>query len=98
MIRLDLSDEPRWLDLGRGVLLDRAAGQLRVNGTAITGIDITACLSLGAALGYWRRACDNAFTWNLALLSAALWFLTGLRLVRIEGETIRRPGTTSIDL
>lgn len=47
---------------------------------------------------YWRRACDNAFTWNLALLSAALWFLTGLRLVRIEGETIRRPGITRIDL
>jgi uncharacterized protein len=46
---------------------------------------------------YWQRACDNAFTYNLAVLAASLWFLTGMRLVGIEGDPIRRDGITSID-
>ena len=46
---------------------------------------------------YWDRACDNAFTWNLALFSAALWFLTGMRLVRIEGDAIRRDEISAVD-
>ncbi|TAN68616.1 MAG: hypothetical protein EPN20_06400 [Magnetospirillum sp.] len=37
-------------------MLERAAGQLRVAGSAITGLDLAACLSLGAALGYDSRA------------------------------------------
>jgi hypothetical protein len=36
--------------------LERAAGQLRTNGPAITGLDFSACLTLGVALGYDSRA------------------------------------------
>ncbi|MBI4968164.1 MAG: radical SAM protein [Rhodospirillales bacterium] len=53
------------------------------------------CMFLEGSL--WRRACDNAFTYNLAVLAASLWFLTGMRLVGIEGDPIRRDGITSID-
>jgi hypothetical protein len=37
-------------------LLERAAGQLRTNGLAITGLDFSACLTLAVALGYDSRA------------------------------------------
>lgn len=45
----------------------------------------------------WEKTCDNAFTWNLALLAAALYRATGMDLAWIEGETIRRAGVTRID-
>lgn len=39
----------------------------------------------------WDQACDNSFTWNLSMLAVALYWLTRLVLVEIEGPT-RRPG------
>ena len=39
----------------------------------------------------WRQACDNSFTWNLAMLAASLYWLTRLVLVEIEGPVLRRP-------
>lgn len=50
---------------------------------------------------YWTAACDVSFTYNLAMLSAALHFLVGAALVRISatgGTFIRRPGTTATDV
>ena len=38
---------------------------------------------------YWRRACDNSFTYNLAMLTGALWMLTGKVAVAIEGPVRR---------
>jgi len=49
-----------------------------------------ACLFLEDKL--WRQACDNSFTHNLAVLAAALYWLTRLVLVEIEGPMLRRPG------
>jgi len=48
-----------------------------------------ACLFLEDDL--WRQACDNSFTWNLALLAVALYWLTRLVLVEMEGPVLRRP-------
>jgi uncharacterized protein len=48
-----------------------------------------ACLFLEGDL--WRQACDNSFTWNLALLAISLYWLTRLVLVEIEGPVLRRP-------
>ena len=48
-----------------------------------------ACLFLEDDL--WRQACDNSFTWNLALLATALYWLTRQVLVEIEGPVLRRP-------
>lgn len=42
--------------------------------------------------GLWRQACDNSFTYNLAILAASLYFLTGMVLVEIEGPVLRRVG------
>jgi uncharacterized protein len=47
-----------------------------------------ACLFLEDCL--WRQACDNSFTHNLAVLAAALYWLTRLVLVEIEGPMLRR--------
>ena len=49
-----------------------------------------ACLFLEDRL--WRQACDNSFTHNLAVLAAALYWLTRLVLVEIEGPVMRRDG------
>jgi radical SAM additional 4Fe4S-binding domain len=46
------------------------------------------CLRLEGNL--WRKACDNSFTYNLALLAAGLWLLTGGVLTEIEGKVLRR--------
>jgi uncharacterized protein len=48
------------------------------------------CLFLEDRL--WRQACDNSFTHNLAVLAAALYWLTRLVLVEIEGPVIRHDG------
>ncbi|MGJ4927456.1 radical SAM protein [Bradyrhizobium sp. HKCCYLRH3095] len=47
-----------------------------------------ACLFLEDRL--WRQACDNSFEHNLAVLAAALYWLTRLVLVEIEGPVLRR--------
>ena len=49
-----------------------------------------ACLFLEDRL--WRQACDNSFTHNLAVLAAALYWLSRLVLVEIEGPVMRRDG------
>jgi len=38
----------------------------------------------------WRQACDNSFTWNLAMLAVSLYWLTRLVLVEVEGPVLRR--------
>ena len=40
---------------------------------------------------YWRRACDNSFTYNIALLTGALWMITGKVATAIDGP-MRRDG------
>ena len=40
----------------------------------------------------WSQACDNSFTHNVAVMAAALYWLTRLVLVEIEGPVIRRDG------
>jgi uncharacterized protein len=52
-----------------------------------------ACLFLEDDL--WRQACDNSFTHNVAMLAAALYWLTRLILVEIEGPA-RRGGTMTM--
>lgn len=52
------------------------------------------CLRLEGDL--WRKACDNSFTYNLALLAAGLYLLTGGVLTEVEGKTMRRPGLPRI--
>jgi len=47
-----------------------------------------ACLFLEDRL--WKQACDNSFAHNLAVLAAALYWLTRLVLVEIEGPVLRR--------
>lgn len=39
---------------------------------------------------YWETACDNSFTWNLAVLGVSLYWLTRGVLVEIEGPVLRR--------
>ena len=49
---------------------------------------------------HWQAACDVSFTYNTAMLAAALYYLTGMTLTRIEaldGGFIRRPGITSVE-
>jgi len=46
-----------------------------------------ACMYLEGA--YWRRACDNGFTCNLAMLTGALWMLTGKVAIAIDGPMRR---------
>lgn len=49
----------------------------------------------------WGAACDISFTYNLAMFAAAMFYLTGRTLTRIEataGAFIRRPGTTAVDV
>ncbi len=48
-----------------------------------------ACMFLGGDL--WDQACDNSYTWNLSMLAVALYWLTRLVPVEIEGPP-RRPG------
>lgn len=45
--------------------------------------------------GLWTQACDNSYTWNSAVLSLAMFYLTGRVLTHIEGETVRRPSLPS---
>ena len=40
----------------------------------------------------WSQACDNSFTHNVAVMAAALYWLTRLVLVELEGPVIRRDG------
>ena len=49
-----------------------------------------ACLFLEDRL--WKQACDNSFAHNLAVLAAALYWLTRLVLVEIECPVLRRDG------
>ena len=45
----------------------------------------------------WKAGCENMFTWNLALLAAALFIMTdGLVLVEIQGQKIRYDDVTSV--
>ena len=48
-----------------------------------------ACMYLGGE--YWRRACDNSFTYNVAMLTGALWMITGKIATAIDGP-MRRDG------
>ncbi len=54
-----------------------------------------ACMYLDGE--YWQRACDNSFTWNLAMLAGALWMLTGKVAVHIDGP-MRREAPASADV
>ncbi len=50
---------------------------------------------------YWQAACDISFTYNTAMLAAALYYMTGMTLTRIDsldGGFIRRPGTSSAEV
>ena len=38
---------------------------------------------------YWNRACDNSFTYNIALLTGALWMITGKVATAIDGPMRR---------
>ncbi len=49
-----------------------------------------ACMFLEDEL--WSQACDNSFTHNVAVMASALYWLTRLVLVEIEGPVIRRDG------
>ena len=42
----------------------------------------------------WDQSCDNSYTWNLSMLAVALYWLTRLVLVKIDGLP-RRPGLPS---
>jgi len=56
-----------------------------------------ACLFLEGQ--FWTTACDNAFTHNLAVLAAAIYYQTqGLILTRITADGIRREGITSLEV
>ena len=56
-----------------------------------------ACLFLEGQ--FWTTACDNAFTHNLAVLAAAIYYQTqGLILTRITADCIRRDGITSLEV
>jgi uncharacterized protein len=56
-----------------------------------------ACLFLEGQ--FWTTACDNAFTHNLAVLAAAIYYQTqGLILTRITADGIRRNGANSVDV
>ena len=56
-----------------------------------------ACLFLEGQ--FWTTACDNAFTHNLAVLAAAIYYQTqGLILTRITADGIRRDGIASVEV
>ncbi len=56
-----------------------------------------ACLFLEGE--FWTAACDNAFTHNLAVLAAAIYYQTqGLILTRITADGIRRDGIASVEV
>ncbi len=56
-----------------------------------------ACLFLEGE--FWTSACNNAFTHNLAVLAAAIYYQTqGLILTRITADGIRREGITSVEV
>jgi uncharacterized protein len=56
-----------------------------------------ACLFLEGQ--FWTAACDNAFTHNLAVLAAAIYYQTqGLILTRITADGIRREGITTLEV
>ena len=46
-----------------------------------------ACMYLDGE--YWRHACDNSFTYNIAMLIGALWMLTGKVAIAIDGPMRR---------
>lgn len=45
---------------------------------------------------FWDQNCDNLFTYHYASFAVALWVLTGLRLVSISGDRVRREGVTEV--
>lgn len=55
-----------------------------------------ACMFLKDNL--WNAACDQHFTWGLAYLALALNLQTGMNLVKIEGDRIRRDGVLEVDV
>ncbi len=46
----------------------------------------------------WEGACDQHFTWGLAYLALAFYLQTNCYLTKIEGNAIRRPGETIIEV
>lgn len=44
---------------------------------------------------YWEQSCDNSFTWNSALMAVALYYITRMVLIEIEGDVIRRESLPS---
>ena len=56
-----------------------------------------ACLFLEGE--FWDAACDNAFSHNLAVMAAALYYQTqGLILTRIESDAIRYDTVSVVDV
>lgn len=56
-----------------------------------------ACLFLEGE--FWDAACDNAFSHNLAVMAAALYYQTqGLILTRIESDAIRYDSVSGVDV
>jgi len=53
-----------------------------------------ACLFLEDEL--WTQACDNSFAYNLGVLAASLFRITGQVLIEIRGEDIRGRGISRI--
>jgi uncharacterized protein len=47
---------------------------------------------------YWKKGCDNSFAYNLGVLAASLAFATGMVLIEIRGENIRREGISSVSV
>ncbi|MAO56387.1 MAG: hypothetical protein CMM61_11905 [Rhodospirillaceae bacterium] len=50
---------------------------------------------------HWQAACDVSFTYNTAMLAAALYYMTGLTLTRIDALDdghIRRPGVAAAEV
>lgn len=54
------------------------------------------CMFLDGDL--WDQACDNSYTWNLSMLAVALYWLTRLVLVEIEGPSRRAGLSNSISV
>jgi uncharacterized protein len=56
-----------------------------------------ACLFLEGE--FWSAACDNAFSHNLAVMAAALYYQTqGLILTRIESDAIRYDSVSGVEV
>ena len=44
----------------------------------------------------WDQACENSYTWNLSMLAVALYWLTRLVMVEIEGPSRRQGFSNSM--